>query len=418
MIEKALTDDKKFARLWRGDTTGYASPSEADYAFVHKLAFWTNKDPGRIDRLFRRSELCRDPERLKKWDRLADRTIEKAIANTLEGYNPGQRSPDPSHETESAHGPSKATPFAIHFVSGKELQNLEFKEPDWIVPGILPDGLCVLSARPKKGKTWLAFDLSVATSTGGYALGKADLRVTQGKVLYLCLEDKLRRAKKRLKKILGDAPFPEDLILAENWPRLDKGGLDALKEFLKEHDDCRLVVVDSYSRIKSLTRPKNIDPYDFDMAWGGELQSLAQGHSICLLLIYHNRKAESDDPLDDVMGSTGLTGAADAVLILRRGRGRADGTLLVTGRDVEEQELALKFYAVEGLWELMGDAAEYAMSKERQEILSILRKGESKTLEQLANILGKSKDAVRMNLRRMKDAGVLRINENGEYQLI
>ena len=86
-------------------------------------------------------------------------------------------------------------------------------------------------------------------------------------MLYLALEDKLRRTKKRLEIILGDAPFPEDLILAENWPRLDKGGLEALQEFLKEHSDCRLVVVDSYSRIKP-TRPKNSDPYDFDMAWG------------------------------------------------------------------------------------------------------------------------------------------------------
>jgi len=306
----------------------------------------------------------------------------------------------------------------ILFVTARELQATEFKDPEWIIKDILPEGLCLLSARPKKGKTRLAINLSVATSTSGCALGKADLRVTQGKVLYLCLEDKLRRAKQRLKTILGDAPFPEDLILAENWPRLDKGGLEALKEFLKEHDDCRLVVVDSYSKIKPLTRPKNTDPYDFDMAWGGALQSLAQEHQVCLLLIYHNRKAESNDPLDDVIGSTGLTAAADAVLILRRGRGQADGTLLVTGRDVPEKELALKLHSGEGLWELMGDAAEYALSKERREILSILRNVGPRTPAQLANILGKSNDAVRINLTRMKNAGIVTLNANGEYQTI
>ena len=91
LIDKAFrfNDGGKFERLWRGDTTGYGSHSEADYALVHKLAFLTDKEPDRIDRLFRQSGLCQDPERLKKWERLAAKTIEQAIANTPEGYTPG-----------------------------------------------------------------------------------------------------------------------------------------------------------------------------------------------------------------------------------------------------------------------------------------------------------------------------------------
>jgi len=331
----------------------------------------------------------------------------KDIARSYGKYEPGKI---------TGKGITPAPP-AIQFVNGRELQSIEFKEPSWIVPGILPEGLCLLSARPKKGKTWCALSVSVAKSTGGYALGKPDLRVSQGKVAYLCLEDKLRRTKKRLEIILGDAPFSEDLILAESWPRLDKGGLEALRDFLKEHSDCKLVVVDSYAKIKP-PRPKNVDAYDFDMSVGGALQSLAQERHVCILLIYHNRKTEGEDPLDDVIGSTGLTAAADAVLVLRRGRGQADATLFVTGRDLEEQELALKFHPQEGLWKLMGAASEYAMSQERQEILSILRNVGPKTVTQMANILGKSKDATRMNLARMKGAGILGINEKGEYQII
>jgi hypothetical protein len=327
----------------------------------------------------------------------------------------GQKAEAPKTTPAPSPGPQRSAP--IRFVSGKELEALDFPEPVWVVPEILPEGLCLLSARPKKGKTWVGFNISVAKSTGGCALRKAELRVTQGKVLYLCLEDKLRRAQKRLKIILGDAPFPEDLILAESWPRLDKGGLEPLQEFLKEHSDCRLVVVDSYAKIKPI-RPKNADPYEFDMAVGGALQSLAQERHVCILLIYHNRKTLGEDPIDDVIGSTGLTGAVDAVLVLRRGRGQADATLFITGRDVEEQELALKFHPSEGLWELMGAASEYAMSQERQEILSILRNVGPKTVSQLANILGKSQDATRMNLARMKGAGILGINEKGEYQII
>jgi putative DNA primase/helicase len=88
LIDKACAADNggKFKRLWEGNTAGYPSLSEADYALVCKLAWWTNRDPERIDRLFRLSGLCRDPERLKKWERLSAKTIEKAIADTPEGY--------------------------------------------------------------------------------------------------------------------------------------------------------------------------------------------------------------------------------------------------------------------------------------------------------------------------------------------
>jgi putative DNA primase/helicase len=59
----AARNGAKFAALWRGDATGYPSPSEADLALCAMLAFWTAGDAGRIDRLFRASGLMRP-----KWD--------------------------------------------------------------------------------------------------------------------------------------------------------------------------------------------------------------------------------------------------------------------------------------------------------------------------------------------------------------
>lgn len=74
-----------FARLWAGDTSGYTSHSEADQALCNLLAFWTGRDPDRIDRLFRQSGLYRE-----KWEREDYRrqTIEKAIAGTSDVYDP------------------------------------------------------------------------------------------------------------------------------------------------------------------------------------------------------------------------------------------------------------------------------------------------------------------------------------------
>ena len=78
---------KKIEGLFRGSLVGHASHSEADLALCNHLAYWTNNNPGQMDRLFRNSALIRD-----KWDEKRGIatygyiTIEKAIAgNEING---------------------------------------------------------------------------------------------------------------------------------------------------------------------------------------------------------------------------------------------------------------------------------------------------------------------------------------------
>jgi primase-polymerase (primpol)-like protein len=97
LIEKAIkaNDSGKFRSLWGGDVSCYASPSEADMALCCKLAFYTRKNPERIDRLFRRSGLMRE-----KWNRddYRTRTIEGAIEKTVDVYDPRLYAADPGSQ--------------------------------------------------------------------------------------------------------------------------------------------------------------------------------------------------------------------------------------------------------------------------------------------------------------------------------
>ncbi len=77
----------RFAALWAGDRSGYASDSEADLALCSMLAFWTGPDEGRIASLFARSGLMRE-----KWNRedYRRRTVSCALAGATEFYSPGK----------------------------------------------------------------------------------------------------------------------------------------------------------------------------------------------------------------------------------------------------------------------------------------------------------------------------------------
>ena len=72
-------------RLFYGDITSYSSHSEADLAFMSHLAYWTNGDSNRMDRLFRQSGLMRS-----KWDkRHGNQTYGKmTISKALSSFSP------------------------------------------------------------------------------------------------------------------------------------------------------------------------------------------------------------------------------------------------------------------------------------------------------------------------------------------
>ena len=106
---------ERFARLWSGDRSGYASDSEADLALCSMLAFWVGPDQERIASLFARSGLNRE-----KWNREDYRrhTISRAIAGTTsllaQNERPAEQPPRNGHPPDpEASGSADAIPGQI-----------------------------------------------------------------------------------------------------------------------------------------------------------------------------------------------------------------------------------------------------------------------------------------------------------------
>jgi len=108
---RAASNSAKFEQLWRGDTHGYDSQSEADMALACLLAFWTGGDTHRMDRLFRRSGLMRE-----KWDAVhyadgstyGETTIERACNVTSEYFSPSGQQQGEQNQTGTADGDSQS----------------------------------------------------------------------------------------------------------------------------------------------------------------------------------------------------------------------------------------------------------------------------------------------------------------------
>jgi hypothetical protein len=301
----------------------------------------------------------------------------------------------------------------LETISASRLAVMELPPVKYIVDGYIAEGLSVLAGRPKVGKSWMALGLAIAVaSASGYAFGS--IPVEQGDVLYLALEDNKRRLKRRLNQMLPTGSFPDRLDITLSCSQLDRGGIDMIRRWVDDHPGARLVVIDVFKKVRPEAREKD-SLYDGDYRSIEPLKQLADERGIAILVLHHTRKMPADDPFDTVSGSTGLTGAADTVLVLARDP-QGGTTLYGRGRDIEEIETAVKFDRLDGSWTILGAASDVRRSDERSEILQSLRQAkEAMTSREIADVTGQSYEAVRQTLTRMWKAGEVQREKRGRY---
>ena len=303
-----------------------------------------------------------------------------------------------------------------HGLSWSGIMSATYPELKWIVPGVLPEGLSVLSGAPKIGKSWFALDLALSVATGRPFLG--DIIPAQGDVLYWALEDSARRLKGRMGDIAGDYAPNDGLIIrtAKAMPKqLDKGGLDDLKHWFEDVDNPTLAIIDVLEKVRPESKSGE-NAYAALYRGLNDLFIFAQLSGLSVLVMHHNRKgARSADPFEDVAGSMAFTSLPDAALVMRKEfQGSADAILYGRGRDLDEFDHGLAFEGKR--WEIIGDLASARRSAQRQKIIDCIG-GETKTPKEISEATGEKVNNVNRLLRKMVEAGELENRNYGQYSI-
>jgi hypothetical protein len=312
-----------------------------------------------------------------------------------------------------------------------DLLSQKFEPIRWAIQDMVPEGVSLLVGPPKVGKSWLTLQFAIAVSNGSPVWNGRGSEAS-GDVLMLALEDNDRRLQSRIKKLRGSAaelhivkhsvvsvtaPDVSRLHFATEWPRMDKGGLELLDEWLVAHPQARLAIIDTLGRFRPPDNGRG-NAYATDYAIGAVLKPIADRHNVALMLVHHTRKMAATDVLDTVSGTQGLTGSVDALLLLRRERGQMDAALYVTGRDIErEEDYALQFHSTSCTWSALGTVREAMLTRERKDILDFIVKNGPSKPKDIAEGLGKNGPAVRRLLQKLFADGEL-ILEDGRYSLI
>lgn len=269
----------------------------------------------------------------------------------------------PSAETKQLEGVERR----LKIRHADALMRLEFEPLITPVENLIPEGLTLLCGASKIGKSWLVLSLCCAVASGRPFLGR---ETTEGDVLYLALEDSERRLQARL-NALGESPT-ENLVLACASDSLENGLLDQLRDWCKHVTAPRMIVIDTFQKIRGAT-PGRANAYALDYEAIGKLKDFADRQRVALILVHHlNKQKDASDPYDRISGSTGLMGAADTIIMIDRERGSNDARLTFTGRDVWGDDLNLRM--CDGRWTVIGHDTIEREAYENNPIVQTVRK--------------------------------------------
>ncbi len=250
-------------------------------------------------------------------------------------------------------------------IDGETLMDMKLPPTKFCVETLLPQGISILGGAPKIGKSWMVLDLCVRIAKGEAIW---NLSTQKGTTLYLCLEDPLNRIQQRLCMLTDEVP--DNAYFATAAGTLANGLCVQIRNFVLEHPDTVLVAVDTFQIIRANS---NDTSYANDYDDVRQMKRLADELGISILLVHHLRKQGDSDPLNKISGTTGISGAMDAIFVLDKSKRNADmATLVCTGRDIEYREMEMRLSKENCVWNLVSDSLENPQMILPDEVVSLI----------------------------------------------
>lgn len=225
-------------------------------------------------------------------------------------------------------------------VDADTLLSTPLQKTFFVVDDLMPQGVTILCGDSKIGKSWMMLWLGLQVAQG---LPVWKMETHRCDVLYLCLEDTFRRIQNRLYQLTDTGP--ENLRFSIMSKQISLGLEEQLEDYLTEYPRTGLLIIDTLQKVRdSKGSLGKTGMYGGDYDDMSAVKKIADKYNIAIVLVHHLRKMKDGrDPFNEVSGSTGILGASDTMLLLKKDTRAVDtATLTATGRDIQGLQLILR----------------------------------------------------------------------------
>ncbi len=299
---------------------------------------------------------------------------------------------------------SKYDPTQI--VTLLKMSNMQGEPDDWLIEPLLYPGLHILAGDPKSGKSMLARLISLNIALGEDLFGI--FKTKKAGVLYLHFEEGINSIRDHILTLAENRklhssvdPNLNFLHPPENFNSMEDM-TDYIYDYVRGLYRIKLIIIDTIGSSISTYHSSGYS-YNADTQITKELQSLALEMDVCILALHHNRKQESKNPIDLVLGTRGMIGPAESTWVLQRPFNSSKGQLHVVGRRIKGKTYEIKFDENILEWTYVGEKIDLGISPEREEIVNLLKTNPDKEMStsEIAAVIGKKEANVSRLLHKL-----------------
>ena len=256
-------------------------------------------------------------------------------------------------------------------------------------------GLTLIAALLKTGKSFFVLNLSAHMDAAGVP------------VHYLAAEDNERRLKDRVKLTFDNSPghltYHAGMSSEHPLPRGDDAILHI--EQVAKGTNAQCVIIDT---VQAILNPSATNKnYDTTVEEYDGLRKLAHRLNIAIIVVHHCKKSAdvASAPLEKVIGSIGITGTAETILVMEQLTGSKDCKLHVTGKDVEQCE---KYLSWTGRgFSISDDVREAQLGSTQMLVLNLIRESPRCTQKYIVDTIGKDQGQIARTIDRLIEVGLV-----------
>jgi hypothetical protein len=294
---------------------------------------------------------------------------------------------------------------------GDELEAMEIPPPAWVIQDLLPVGLTILGGAKKLGKSYLIMQFC------------RDIVEDGGTVFYFAGEDTFSLHKERQMHTNFKGTKDYQFFAGREGQFSNPTEFYSHIEKLLDYKHFDAIFIDTMVRA---LRPQSMTPhrddYNYYVAELEPWTKLAHRHQTAILMATHSTKSASQqyvDPLDRILGSTGITATADWVLVMTRSEDGQGITLYSDGKMGPSNECRME--KNNGIFhEIVGKEREAAIKKKaaQNKILSCIESNPGIRQFQISQHLNMHKQNVNRAIKKLlKDEFIIGSVEEG-YSII
>jgi archaellum biogenesis ATPase FlaH/5S rRNA maturation endonuclease (ribonuclease M5) len=301
--------------------------------------------------------------------------------------------------TEASKKPQKnETQFLNKFniIDAAALASLQLPPLEFLCDKILPStGLAMLAGPPKAGKSWQVLCMA------------KDILQAGKSVFYIAAEDNNRRLQERIKKVFMTPPkglqCHVGLSQDEAIPRGEKA-LVYLEE-INAHFKPSCIIIDTVECV--LNPSQNNKNYDVSVSEYAAIRKLASEQKIAILVVHHTKKKTevSQSPLEQILGSTGITATVETILVMENVVGKKDRKLHVNGKDVDQNEFYLAWNGAG--FRFCEDAEVASLGPAQFEVLELIKKNPRVPQAKIVSLTGKDQGQISKILNGLQERNLV-----------